>query len=540
MSHVCIAIAQINAWVGNLERNAEQILKAAHSLHAQGAKLLVTPEMVLTGYPPRDLLFHSSFLESQNRVMSRLRLDLACLKGLYVVLGCIQIRQENIYNAAVVLCEGKILGSYYKQRLPNYSVFNEQRYFHQGKQPFTFTVGDTRFGICICEDIWYPETLIIDKRTQVLLVLNASPYHIGKENERKKILRRCWRILKCPIVYINLVGGQDDLVFDGGSLILDAYGNVSFSMPLFIESVSLVHLFQDGTTKDNFPVHGQDLQIEKQIWQALVLSLQDYCTKNHFKKVVLGLSGGIDSAVVLMIAIDALGKGNVRAVTMPSCYTTKAASQDASTMIERLGISSNVLQIDSIVQAFETILKPQFLNLCEDETEENIQSRIRGTLLMALSNKFGDLVLTTGNKSELATGYCTLYGDTVGGFAVIKDVPKTLVYRLGAWRNQDTEVIPEGIFLRPPSAELRPNQKDQDFLPPYEIIDKVVELYVEKKASIHNILLEGYPKKMVKQILELVQRNEYKRRQMPLGPRITSRSFGCDWCYPISGKLEEA
>jgi NAD+ synthase (glutamine-hydrolysing) len=536
-----VGIAQINACVGDVAGNEARVLQAAHVAHQQGADVLVTPEMVLTGYPPDDLLLRPSFISRQEQALTQLCHALAPLKGLHVVVGHVQANEGRLYNAASVLCEGKVIGVYYKRELPTYSVFNETRYFSAGEQALVFTVKGVRFGVNICEDIWLDRAphAAAQAGAQVLLVLNASPYHVGKPREREAALRRCVIANGCALVYANLVGGQDELVFDGGSLALDINGLVAMRLPEFVEDIKWIQVHEDGKMDPIASSATAAYCLEAQVWQALVLSVRDYFAKNRYAGAIIGLSGGIDSAVVLALAVDALGASNVRAVMMPSRYTAYISCIDAHAMAMRLGVQYDHIGIDALVQGFETVLAPQFADLPADTTEENIQARVRGTLLMALSNKTGRLVLTTGNKSELATGYCTLYGDMVGGFAVIKDVPKTLVYDLAVWRNHNDEIIPERIILRPPSAELCPDQKDQDSLPPYEVLDGIMALYMEHNACPADIIASGYPVDAVEQVLRLIRVNEYKRRQAPVGPRITSRAFGRDWCYPVTNGFRE-
>ncbi|ARP90475.1 NAD+ synthase [Bordetella genomosp. 9] len=551
-----VAIAQINAHVGDLCGNAERVLQAARQAHEMGADILLTPELVLTGYPPEDLLLRPSFVKEQQEQLDELRRDLAQLKGLHVIVGHVDgdargakayaFADRNgrpaLYNAASVLFEGRVLGTYRKRELPNYSVFDEQRYFTSQAQPLTFDVKGVRFGVAICEDIWFDRVprAAREAGSQVLLVPNASPYNTGKQAERLEVAAECARLSGGPVIYANMVGGQDELVFDGASFAVDAQGRPCARLPEFTSCVQAVDVAADGRIA---PVGAQadvaPTETEEQVWKALVLGVRDYLGKNRFPGAIIGLSGGIDSAVVLAIAVDALGAENVRAVMMPSRYTADISQTDAAEMARRLGVRYDVIAIGPVVDAFEGALAPQFAGMAPDATEENIQARARGTLLMALSNKTGHLVLTTGNKSEMTTGYCTLYGDMAGGFAVIKDVPKTLVYRLAQWRNRQREIIPERIITRPPSAELRPDQKDQDSLPPYEILDGIMERYMEANASAADIVAAGFPEDAVEQVVRLIRINEYKRRQAPPGPRITPRAFGRDWRYPVTNGFRE-
>jgi len=542
MSAVRVAIAQINACVGDLARNAGKVLEAAHSAHRQQADVLLTPELVLVGYPPEDLLLRPSFVQRQQDALDKLRADMAGLAGLHVVVGHVLEHDGLLYNAASVLCEGRLLGTYRKQELPNYAVFDEQRYFAAGDAALVFSVKGVNFGVVICEDIWFDRAPAQSARAgaQVLLVPNGSPYNTGKQEARQDVARRCVEATGCALLYANLVGGQDELVFDGASFALDAQGRCAARLPDFTEGVNLVEVDAHGAVSPASA--GADMapfSLEEQVWNALVLGVRDYLGKNGFPGAILGLSGGIDSAVVLAVAVDAIGADNVRAVMMPSRYTADISLTDAADMAERLGVQYDEIVIGPIVDAFESALAPHFAGRPVDATEENIQARARGTLLMGLSNKTGRLVLTTGNKSEMTTGYCTLYGDMAGGFAVIKDVPKTLVYRLAVWRNTRGEVIPERIITRPPSAELRPDQTDQDSLPPYDILDAIMARYMEQTASPAEIVAEGYPREAVEQVVRLIRINEYKRRQAPPGPRITPRAFGRDWRYPVTNGFRE-
>lgn len=543
MSVVRVGIAQINACVGDLAGNAARVLQAARQAHGHGVDILVAPELVLTGYPPEDLLLRPLFIERQHAELDQLAADLAGLAGLHVLVGHVERREGRLYNAATLLAGGRRLGTYCKRELPNYSVFDEQRYFTADTQPLVFELKGQRFGVNICEDIWFDRAAraAAQAGAQVLLVPNASPYNVGKQAERLMIAERTVAATGCALVYANLVGGQDELVFDGASFVLDRQGQLRARLPDFTEGVNVVDVHADGSIVAVTPEASvRPCSEEEQVWNALVLGTRDYLGKNRFPGAIIGLSGGIDSAVVLAIAVDALGAENVRAVMMPSRYTADISLADARDMAQRLGVRYDEIVIGPIVDAFESALAPQFAGLPVDATEENIQARARGTLLMALSNKTGRLVLTTGNKSEMTTGYCTLYGDMAGGFAVIKDVPKTLVYRLAAWRNTQGDIIPERIITRPPSAELRPDQKDQDSLPPYDVLDGIVVRYMEQNASAAEIVAEGYPPAAVEQVLRLIRINEYKRRQAPPGPRITPRAFGRDWRYPVTNGFRES
>ena len=550
MAAVRVGIAQLNALVGDLAGNAAQVLEAARGAYEQGARVLLTPELMLTGYPPEDLLLRPAFVEACQRALGQLCQDLAALKGMHVLVGHIVASPAGLRNAASVLCDGAVVGTYFKRELPNYSVFDEKRYFTPGDQALVFVVGGVRFGVNICEDIWLAGSADQARSdgAQALLVLNASPFSVTKQAQRADIAQRCVQRTGVPLFYANMVGGQDELVFDGASFVLDAQGNVLTRLADFSPDVGFVDIHpgaavQAVATRRAAPplttVVAPDC-IEAQVWSALKLCLADYVKKNGFRSVILGLSGGIDSAVVLAIAVDALGADRVHAVMMPSRYTADISQIDSREMVKRLGVDYREIAIAGLASNFENILSPIFAERAPDATEENIQARLRGMLLMALSNKFGHLVLTTGNKSELSTGYCTLYGDMAGGFAVLKDVAKTRVYRMAKWRNLTGEVIPDRIITRPPSAELREDQTDQDSLPEYDVIDAIIERYVEQNQSVADVIAAGYAPEAVEQIVRLIRINEYKRRQGPFGPRITERAFGRDWRYPLSNGFREA
>ncbi|MDE2146488.1 MAG: NAD+ synthase [Burkholderiales bacterium] len=555
------ALLQINATVGDLEGNARLVELAARRAHAQGARLVVAPELALTGYPPEDLLLRPAFMQACAASLQALAAGLADCAGLHLVLGHPHqfgphgdVRSKSMavqqrFNAASVLAGGAVRGTYCKRELPNYQVFDERRYFASGRDaglpPLVFEVEGLRVGLLICEDAWFdePAQAACEAGAQLLCVLNASPFHLDKAGEREARMADRARAVARPLLYAHLVGGQDEVVFDGASFALDAAGTVRARAPAFEEAVLTLDLAADGTPAGPVtPVPS----LEAQAWSALVVGVRDYVDKNGFPGALIGLSGGVDSALVLAIAVDALGPGRVRAVMMPSPYTADISWIDAREMAARLGVRYDEIAIAPMFEAFRTSLAPLFAGRAEDTTEENLQARIRGTLLMALSNKLGAIVLTTGNKSEMATGYCTLYGDMAGGFAVIKDVAKTLVYRLARWKNgQPTRradgtvgpVIPERILTRPPSAELRPGQTDQDSLPPYEVLDAILARYMEDDQGIEAIVDAGHARTDVERVTRLIKLNEYKRRQAPVGIRITHRGFGRDWRYPITSRF---
>ncbi len=535
---VTVAIAQINSTVGDLAGNSARIADAARRAASAGADILITPELSLVGYPPEDLLLRRSFYAKSQQALGELATELADLKGLRVIVGHPLYDGDDQYNAASVLCDGAVIHTYRKHALPNYTVFDEKRYFSAADDVCTFDVKGTRFALNICEDTWYAEMprKAREHGAQVLLVPNASPYHMQKQHLRVETMRDNVCSQGLAMVYANLVGAQDELVFDGSSFVLDASGTVCAQLKPFDEDFALVQF--DGGQPLPQPLPGPQ-SLEAQVYSALVLGVRDYVGKNGFPGAIIGLSGGVDSALTLAIAVDALGAGRVRAVMMPSPYTAEISWIDSRDMVRRLGVQYDEIPIADCFDAFTRSLQPLFAGLPVDTTEENLQARIRGTLLMALSNKTGAIVLTTGNKSEMATGYCTLYGDMAGGYAVIKDIVKTLVYRLCDFRNSLSDVIPERILTRAPSAELRPDQVDQDSLPPYDVLDGILRLYMEEGQGVAELLAAGYRKEDVDRITRLIKINEYKRRQAPVGPRVTHRAFGRDWRYPITSRFKE-
>ncbi|MCD6025655.1 MAG: nadE1 [Solimicrobium sp.] len=542
---VKLALIQMNSTVGDFSGNADRILHFARRAHEQGANIVLTPELALAGYPPEDLLLRDSFYVACQKTLDELVIKLAEFPDLHVVVGHPLMQHGKRFNAASLLLNGRIQGSYRKQNLPNSQVFDEKRYFEAGHDVLVFQTEKTRFGIIICEDAWSSAVPIKVKTAgaEVLLILNGSPFHMNKQHLRYQVLRENVTSQGMAVVYTNLVGGQDELIFDGNSFVLDCHGQLQ---------ARLKHAEEDLQIIEFAGIHPQksliepELSIEAQVYQALVLGVRDYIVKNNFPGVLLGLSGGVDSALTLMIAVDALGANKVRAVMMPSPYTAEISLIDSREMVNNLGIRYDEISIDTCFNAFTTTLAQEFKSLKIDATEENIQARIRGTLLMALSNKHGSIVLTTGNKSEMALGYCTLYGDMAGGFAVLKDIAKTMVYRLCAYRNSlHTDLgnkgapIPERILTRAPSAELRPDQTDQDSLPPYAILDGIMQLYMEENLSSEHIIAIGYKKEDVETVTHLIKYNEYKRRQSPVGIRVTHRAFGRDWRYPITSKFRD-
>ncbi|WP_342128698.1 NAD+ synthase [Hydrogenophaga sp. OTU3427] len=553
---VPLCIAQLNFVVGDLQGNARRIVDAAREAHARGARLLLTPELALCGYAAEDLFLRPAFIDACDDALKTVARETAGLSGLHIVVGhparssaagsrTRSVAQPGLYNAASVICDGVVTHRYAKRELPNYQVFDERRYFAPGHTPCVFEVAGAdghkvRVGLLICEDAWFHAPAADAKAAgaELLVVINASPFHAGKGGEREATMRERVADVGLPLVYAHLVGGQDEIVFEGRSFALNADGSLAARAPSFAEALFDLTLGPQGLSGVLTP----EGSLESDLWHALVLGVRDYIGKNGFPGALLGLSGGIDSALVLAIAVDALGADKVRAVMMPSPYTADISWIDARDMAARLGVRYDEISIRPEFEAFKASLAADFAGCKEDTTEENIQARIRGTLLMALSNKFGSIVLTTGNKSEMATGYCTLYGDMAGGFAVIKDVAKTLVFKLARWRNANdpygtgANPIPDRIITRPPSAELRADQKDQDSLPEYDVLDAIIERYMENDMEPAQIVAAGYPKAAVDQVVRLIRINEYKRRQSPVGVRVTHRGFGKDWRYPITSK----
>ena len=534
-----VAVAQFNATVGDLTGNVERILKCAADAKDRGAQVLLTPELALCGYPPEDLLLRPDFYRACRRALDDLagRVD-----GITLIVGYPEEHEGLRHNAATVIENGRVKAVYRKSRLPNYDVFDEKRYFDPGSEVCVVTLGGVRCGINICADIWEAGAAerAAEAGAELLLVLNASPCHLEKHQQRVEVLRERIAATGIPAIYANLVGGQDELVFDGASFALDAEGNCRMRLPQFAEALGVIDYDTGRLRSDDM---ADELPLEAEAYRALVLGVHDYIGKSGFPGVIIGLSGGIDSALTLCVAVDALGAEKVRAVMMPSPYTAQMSLDDSRAMIAALGVRYDEIPIAPAMEIYQTMLDPLFAGMAADTTEENIQARIRGNILMALSNKTGALVLTTGNKSEMAVGYCTLYGDMAGGFAVIKDVYKTLVYRLARYRNTlcagGEQVIPENIIVRPPSAELKPDQTDQDSLPAYEVLDAIVHAYMEEDRSPREIVAAGLPEEDVRRVVRLLRLAEYKRRQSPVGVRITPRGFGKDWRYPITNRYRD-
>ena len=537
---VRIALAQLNVAVGDLAGNVRRIGAAVAQARRAKARVVVFPELAITGYPPEDLLFNTSFVRANLQAVTEVA---RLARGVDLVVGFVDRGPEGrLFNAAAVAVHGRIVARYHKMRLPNYGVFDEQRYFTAGAKPLVTTVGGVPVGISICEDIWGddpPTTAEAHAGAELLVNLSASPYHAGKLVLRERLLAKRAREARRPILYCNLVGGQDELVFDGASLAVDAAGVVRGRAAQFREQVTVVEapVGRGGWRSER----AKSLPLMEEVYEALRLGTRDYVTKNGFSDAVIGMSGGIDSALTAAIAAEALGREHLTAVSMPSPYSSMETRQDARAVAEQLGIRYLALPITTIFRAYQETLKEAFGDKPVDVTEENLQARVRGTLLMALSNKFGWLVLSTGNKSELSVGYCTLYGDMVGGFAVLKDVPKTWVYQLArvANRRAGKAVIPETVFRRPPSAELKPQQTDQDTLPPYPVLDRLITAYVEEDRPLAQLRRLASPR-VVARVVRMVDRAEYKRRQAPPGIKITPRAFGKDRRMPITNQYQEA
>jgi NAD+ synthase (glutamine-hydrolysing) len=535
MSTLRIALAQLNLFVGDVAGNTQRVIAAAAEARDRlQADFVLFPELTLCGYPPEDLLFHKGLRRQVIAALERVRAETS---GIALMVGYPEYAEGAIFNAAAVVRDGEVLANYRKQELPNYAVFDEKRYFKPGRGTCIVEIKGIRIATLICEDIWEPGPARAAKEAgaQLLVVINGSPYSLRYQDRREKVVRE--RALECglPVVYVNMLGGQDELVFDGGSFVMNASGEVVQRLAPFKEALEIAEIeLVDGKAR---PKHGHvepELSEEASVYNALVLGVRDYVGKHGFPGVVLGLSGGIDSALTLTIAVDALGADRVHAVMMPSRYTSQMSLEDAAAQARLLNVRYDVISIEGMFAAALEALEDVFKGREPDTTEENIQSRCRGLLLMAISNKTGRMVLTTGNKSEMAVGYATLYGDMAGGFAPIKDCSKLLVYRLARYRNSISPAIPERVIERPPSAELRPDQKDTDSLPPYEILDPILELFIEDDLSVDEITARGFERATVGRVLEMVKRNEYKRRQAPPGVRISHRAFGRDWRYPIT------
>jgi NAD+ synthase (glutamine-hydrolysing) len=530
-----IALAQVNLLVGDVRGNAQHTIERARQARALGADLVLFPELTLSGYPPEDLLFHRGFRRQVEAGLAQVR---AAVGDIAVMLGFPEYTHDAIYNSAALIAAGELAAIYRKAVLPNYKVFDEKRYFRGGGQAAVSEYRGFKVGLLVCEDIWEPQAAQLARAdgAQLLAVINASPYEIHKQREREQVARARSRDVGLPLAYVNLVGGQDELVFDGNSFVMDAQGEVVLRAPPFAEGLWLAEFVReaDGRVRPLPAAVAAELSDEASVYGALVLGVRDYVGKHGFPGVVMGLSGGVDSALTLAIAVDALGHDHVHAVMMPSRYTSAMSLADAQEQAQSLGVKYSVLSIENMFDATLATLREEFVGRPADATEENIQSRCRMLLLMGLSNKTGRMLLTTGNKSEMAVGYATLYGDMAGGFAPIKDCSKLLVYRLARYRNSLGRVIPQRVIDRPPSAELRHEQKDSDSLPPYEVLDPILEAFIEEDLSVDEIEARGFDRATTARVLDMVKRNEYKRRQAPPGVRVSRRAFGRDWRYPIT------
>jgi NAD+ synthase (glutamine-hydrolysing) len=531
---VKVGLAQINTRVGAIDANTGKVLDYAARARAQGCDVVLFPELTLCGYPPEDLLLHRGL---RSRVAAAFATVRDKVRGIAVYVGYPEYVGDVIYNSAVLLRDGQVLANHRKVALPNYAVFDEKRYFTPGDAATVIEVAGAKLGLIICEDVWVPASCRAPAAAgaEAIVVINGSPFHRTQQQTREQVLARRAEENSLPLVYVNMVGGQDELVFDGGSVVVDAEGRVRFRAPLFEEGLYAVELTRSA---DKLVPQPGDVApvppLAERVYRALVLGTRDYVEKNGFSGVVLGLSGGIDSALTLAIAVDAIGADRVHAVMMPSRYTSDMSREDAAQQAGTHGVHYDVLSIEPMFEATLRVLADTFAGLPPDTTEENIQARCRGVLLMAISNKTGKMLLSTGNKSEMAVGYATLYGDMAGGFAPLKDCTKTLVYQLAAYRNGIARVIPERVITRAPTAELRPNQKDSDSLPPYEVLDAILEAFIEKDFSVEQITELKFDRATVVRVLQMVKRAEYKRRQAPPGVRVSSRAFGRDWRYPIT------
>ncbi len=532
---VKVALAQVDLAVGDVAGNTAKIIDfASRARDEERADLIVFPELSICGYPPEDLLLHAGLRESVAQAIAEIRNKVF---GIAVLIGFPEYEEGLIYNSCAVFLDGHVIAHYRKHLLPNYSVFDEERYFTAGKEAAVFKLRDIRLGVTICEDVWHPEPMAASRSAgaECIIAINGSPYEVDTQARREQVVRKRVQEVGVPAIYLNMIGGQDELVFDGGSFVMDRDGEVRFRAPAFTEGLHTIEM--QGTAAGVVPEKGEcaaAVSTEESVYRALVTGTRDYVTKHGFSGVVIGLSGGIDSALVTAIACDAIGAERVRAVMMPFRYTSNMSQEDAAKQAATLGIRYDVIPIEPMYEATVSQLQPIFGDAEPDVTEENIQARCRGVLLMAISNKTGRMLLTTGNKSEMAVGYATLYGDMAGGFAPIKDCSKSLVYRLARYRNSLGAVIPERVITREPSAELRQDQKDSDSLPDYDVLDPILEAFIEEDLSVAEITERGFDRDTVIRVLEMVKRNEYKRRQAPPGIRISGRAFGRDWRYPIT------
>lgn len=534
-----IVLAQLNLTVGDIQGNLTKLIHAAKSARdTLAGEMIVFPELCITGYPPEDLLFRQSFLDEANEAFNLFKSE---IEGIYCVIGHPHVTSQGLYNSCSVVYNNTIVGRYAKQHLPNYGVFDECRYFKPGDSTCIVPIHGIPVGVVICEDIWFPEPIqqIAHQGARVILIPNASPFESDKHEQRHHTLAKRAKAVSAPLVYTNCVGGQDEFIFDGGSMVIDTDGTICQHAGFYQETLLPVDIEISSANTVVSQATFTLLNEEQRIYDALVLSVRDYIQKNHFPGVLVGVSGGIDSALTLAIAVDALGKDHVHAVMMPSRYTSDMSMEDGLSLIKNLNVTHDVISIEPVFDSFLSSLHPVLTNQKPTITEQNLQSRCRGVILMALSNQTGKLVLTTGNRSEMAVGYATLYGDMAGGFAVLKDIPKTLVYRLAHLRNQFNPIIPERVLTRAPTAELAPDQKDEDSLPAYDILDKILELYLNQEQSIQEIAEQGFDLDLVKKMVNLIQKSEYKRRQSAIGPRINHKAFGRDRRYPVTSGFKK-
>lgn len=539
MKKIKFGLAQVNTTVGDITGNTEKVSSYIKRARDQGCSIVIFPELTITGYPPEDLLLKKRFISDNIAALGKAA---RFAKGITAVVGFVDRDKYGIYNAAALIQGGKVRGIYRKHSLPNYGVFDEKRYFKKGNEPFIFTFEGAKIALSICEDIWEDSAVMKKSRGKAdyLINISASPYHAGKWKVRQRIFSAAAVRQKAELIYVNLTGGQDELVFDGHSLIINKQGKIEYQMPQFSEALAVVSDMPGTRAKPESREKYEPLSMGEEVYEALKTGTRDYLYKNGFKKALVALSGGIDSAIVTAIACDALGPDNVETVFMPTEFSSKESHDDAEKLAANFGCGFRVIQIQTLFEGYLKLLEPEFTGMKRDITEENLQARIRGNIIMALSNKFGWLVLTTGNKSEMSTGYATLYGDMAGGFAVLKDVPKTLVYSLCEMRNRKsgTDIIPKNILKKAPTAELKHNQKDQDTLPPYSLLDKIIEDYIEKDM-VFGDLKGKYENEMLRKVIRMMDLSEYKRRQAPPGIKITPKAFGRDRRMPITNKYKQ-
>ncbi len=533
-----IVMAQLNLTVGDISGNLQKLINAANEARdIHHADLIVYPELSITGYPPEDLLLRRSFLDASNEALNTFK---STVTNIHCLVSHPYSTAEGLYNSCSLIFNNTILGRYNKQHLPNYGVFDECRYFIPGNSPCVVPINGIPVGIIICEDAWFPGPIqqAANQGARIIVSPNASPFEVEKHEQRHLILAKRAKACELPIVYVNAVGGQDEIIFDGGSMLINQDGTIANHAGFFTENLTAVEIEFNSTDARTINTAPSLFNSHERVYQALVLGVRDYVQKNNFPGALVGVSGGIDSALTLAVAVDALGKENVKAILLPSRYTAEMSVEDGLALANNLGVAHETISIEPSFSTFLASLAPTFAGMKPDITEENLQARCRGVMMMAISNKTGNIVLTTGNRSEMAVGYATLYGDMAGGYAVLKDIPKTLVYNLSRYRNQLSAVIPERIIDRPPTAELAPDQKDEDSLPPYSILDAILEMYLNQEKTIPDIIAQGYDEAVVRKVVTLIHRNEYKRRQSAIGIRINNKAFGRDWRYPVTSRFK--